>query len=95
MVGVIVAQIRALFGLPSMFVKNAKTSTYGVPAAVTGIADWFVPLNPSKEFYLSVYCNLNCYVVCLVVSLLLIINSPENRLQIFGTNGCISVFFVM
>uniref|UniRef100_A0A7I4AHX5 GPI transamidase component PIG-S n=1 Tax=Physcomitrium patens TaxID=3218 RepID=A0A7I4AHX5_PHYPA len=41
-VGVIVAQIRALFGLPSMFVKNAKTSTYGVPAAVTGIADWEV-----------------------------------------------------
>lgn len=40
-VGVIVAQIRALFGLPPMFVKNFKTNTYGVPAAVTGIADWF------------------------------------------------------
>lgn len=48
--GVIVSQIRALFGLPPMFVKNSKTGIYGVPAAVTGIADWFVAMSLSKVF---------------------------------------------
>ncbi|KAG0591319.1 hypothetical protein KC19_1G166500 [Ceratodon purpureus] len=42
LVGVIVSQIRALFGLPPTFVKNSKAGIYGVPAAVTGIADWEV-----------------------------------------------------
>jgi hypothetical protein len=50
LVGVIVSQIRALFGLPPTFVKNSKTGIYGVPAAVTGIADWFVALSLSYVF---------------------------------------------
>ena len=40
-IGVIVAQIRALFGLPPTFMEDTKTRTYGVPAGVTGIADWW------------------------------------------------------
>lgn len=44
-VGVIVAQIRALFGLPPTFVKNPKAGVYGLPAAVTGITHWYAALS--------------------------------------------------
>jgi len=68
-VGVIVAQIRALFGLPPMFVKNSRTGTYGVPAAVTGIADWFAARSLSRIPLF--FCNvcLNGYLICLSTSI--------------------------
>lgn len=69
MVGVIVAQIRALFGLPPMFVKNSKTGTYGVPAAVTGIADWFAARSLSRIPLFFCYICFNGYVICLSISM--------------------------
>ena len=52
LVGVIVSQIRALFGLPPTLVKNSKAGIFGVPAAVTGIADWFVALSLLDDSFL-------------------------------------------
>jgi len=56
-VGVIVAQIRALFGLPPMFVKNSRTSTFGVPAAVTGIADWEVDVLLRRRASMDIHAS--------------------------------------